>query len=205
MVCGGSHGWYPAIQISKMKDAQTIGELLNKYANDHGGKFPSGNSSTEVFQKLLDEKYVTDAFIFYTTFPGKTEPPWNQKLESKNVCWDVTIGVTSDSPDTIPLVILTGFKVNYVSGAPGTPYIKPYPKLFYMTRTIQGWWNGEPDPTPYAATVVCYKNSNPAFVKLDMAAPSYESILNLNSNSISPNFKPDGKTYRQLTPDGPLP
>jgi len=24
-------------------------------------------------------------------------------------------------------------------------------------------------------------------------------------NFISPDYKPDGKTYRQLTPDGPLP
>jgi len=48
---------------------------------------------------------------------------------------------------------------------------------------------------------VIYKSNNSRFIKLDTTANHDGSIPNF----ISPDFKPDGKTYRQLTPDGPLP
>jgi hypothetical protein len=48
---------------------------------------------------------------------------------------------------------------------------------------------------------VSYKGNNAMFMKLNTTPNSNSTIPNF----IPPDFKPDGKTYRQLTPDGPLP
>jgi hypothetical protein len=56
-----------------MQTSRTIALAMFQYANDHDGKYPDGNSSTEVFQKLIDGNYVDDPALFYVLFEGVRE------------------------------------------------------------------------------------------------------------------------------------
>jgi hypothetical protein len=135
---------------------------------------------------------------------GKIKPISGQKLKPENVSWDVTEGLDVASSDELPLVFLTGYKVNYAPGGEAIPLLKPYPRFEWVDahQTFFDWLLGRPaihyfDP----GIVVYYKGNNAMFIKLKPLPNGEESIPNF----ISPDFKPDGKTYRQLTPDGMLP
>src|ERR1700722_364866 len=67
-----------------MQTSRQIGQMMFSYATDHGNVYPTGKSSTEVFQKLIDEDYCTDPEIFYLEMPGKVKPT-STKLKPKNV------------------------------------------------------------------------------------------------------------------------
>ena len=175
-----------------------------EYSKDHDGKYPDGKSSTEVFQKLLDGGYVTDPNIFYILLSGKTKSVPGQKLKAENVCWDVTCCLGASDSDDLPMVFMTGYKVNYVPGGSAVTIIKPYPH--YGVYTWRNWWYGYGLAGPGIA--VCYKSNNTTleensamFLRLDFSKNPDGTIPNF----ISPHFDPQGKTYRQLTPDGPLP
>jgi hypothetical protein len=187
-----------------MQEGRQIGQVMFTYATNHNGVYPDGNSSTEVFQKLIDENYVSDPGIFFVPLPGKVKLVTGQKLKPENVCWDVTSGVDSNAPDGLPLIFMTGYKVTYAPGGSAVPIIKPYPQ-FGGPRTWAQWWNGDrvqPPPVPMSPGIVAfYMGNNVRFMKFNTTANSDGSIPNF----ISPDFKPDGKTYRQLTPTGPLP
>jgi len=164
-----------------MQQGRQIGQMMFSYATDHvdGNPYPDGKSSTEVFQKLLDENYCSDPNFFYLPLPGKIKPVAGQKLKPENVCFDVTSGVDSDAPEGLPLVFITGYKVTYAPGAAAVPLAKPYPP----------------------AIIVFYLGNS---TKILLPA------LGANPDGSIPNFVPltfdaKGKTYRQLTPDGPLP
>jgi hypothetical protein len=167
---------------------------MTSYYNDHRQRYPDGKSSTEIFQKLLNDGYVTDPTLFYLPLSGKLKAIPGQKLKPENVCWDVTSGVDASSPDDTPIVFVTGYKVRYLPGGEAVPIVKP------SARTWLGWWQGEKEPSrrPYPGLAVCYKNNSAMF----MDSGSSGGVI---PNFISPDFKPDGKTYRQLTPDGVLP
>src|SRR5260221_7507096 len=76
-----------------MEQSRAIYELMKAYADAHQGAFPTGSSSTEIFQKLVDENHfvasgktvgqllsqvgynemeIRDASIFFLDMPGKT-------------------------------------------------------------------------------------------------------------------------------------
>ena len=186
------------------------------YATDNiqnGNAYPDGNSSTEVFQKLLDGNYCSDPSVFYLPLAGKTPAVAGQKLKPENVCWDVTSGVDSSASD-VPLVFMTGYKVTYVPGGSAVPLIKPYPR--YYTPSFWDWlgslyfadWY-----TPRPGMAVFYKSYNAKFMMLDHIVNSdgtttfplkYKPGASIE-NFVPNDFQPDGHTYRQLTPDGPLP
>lgn len=149
---------------------------MYSYANDHQQQYPDGKSSTEVFQKLIDEGYVTDPTIFYVSYEGKVPAKAGQKLKPENVCFDVTGGVDSNSPDDVPLVFLTGYKVIYATGTTAIARFRIVPD----------------------GIAVFYKNNSATFLKTPTADGSV-------AHFVSPDFKADGKTYRQLTPDGTVP
>ena len=178
--------------------------MMFAYANDNDGNYPDGKSSTEVFQKLLDGQYCSDPNISYISLPGKTKAIPGQKLKPENVSWDVTSPLNQNSPNELPVVFMTGYKVKYVSGGAAIPLVKPYPP--FWTRTWLGWWQGEPNPPRNFEALdpgiaVCYKSNSAKYIKLE-TAPNGEGAI---PNFISPEFKPDGMPYRQLTPDGVLP
>jgi len=164
-----------AAASAAMQQSREIALALFQYASDHDGKFPEGNSSTEVFQKLLDDRYASDSALFFYPLAGKTKATTNI-LTPQNVGWDVTCCVDSQSPDSLPTVFLTGYKVDYKDGGSAIPLV------------------GQ-DHTYFVA--VTYKdNSAKALVEKEPDG-SFPKI-------VPEDFDPHGKTYRQLTPDGPL-
>jgi len=164
-----------------LQQGRQIGQALFSYSTDNTqnhGAYPDGNSSTEVFQKLLDGNYVSDPRIFYLPLPGKTPAQTGQKLKPENVCFDYTAGTDAGpSDDLVPLIFVTGYKVTYAPGAAAVPIAKTYHPPFLGT----------------------FYRGNNAFI-LPLRETSDGTVLNF----IPSDFKPDGKTYRQLTPEGSL-
>jgi hypothetical protein len=167
---------------AELQTTRTIGISMFQYAADHHGKYPDGKSSTEVFQKLINEQYVSDPTIFFIPLPGKTEPIEGQSLKPENVCFDVTSGVDASAPDGLPIVFITGYKVTYAPGGAAIPLVKTPQDVEVGTSGI----------------AVCYKDNSAMFRLLETAANSAGTIPNF----VSPMFDAQGKTYRQLTPDG---
>lgn len=172
--------------------ARSIDLFLFEYADDHGGRYPEGKSSTEVFQKLIDGGYVSNPAnqeeasgpeIFYFPMPGKVKPTSNT-LMPENVCWDVTCCLDAHSPDQVPVVYLTGYKITYKAGASAMP--EPWP-----ARTWWEWLTGADYPRGFI--VVGYLSNSNVVLK---AAPD-GSITNF----ITSTFYGNDTTYHQLTPD----
>jgi hypothetical protein len=188
-----------------LQQGRQIGKAMFSYSTDNvrnNNSYPEGNSSTEVFQKLIDGGYVTDSSIFYVPLVGKIKPVPGQKLKPENVSWDVTCCVESSSSDLVPLVFLTGYKVTYAPGGSAVPLTKPYPQFGVKPRTWTQWWHGDPWPSPAGPGIaVFYKGNNAAYIKMNMSPNANGTIPNF----ISPDFNAEGKTYRQLTPNGVLP
>lgn len=185
-----------------MQQGRQIGQCMFSYATNYGGDYPDGNSSTEVFQKLLDGGYAKDPSLFYLPLPGKIKPVVGQKLKPENVCWDVTSSVDSNAPDEVPLVFMTGYKVTYIAGSAAIPRVKPYPN-FGFKRTWSQWWRelfGAPIRSEPGIAVM-YKSNSASFKRFSTIENPDGSIPNF----IPANFDPKGKMYKQLTPDGPLP
>ena len=109
-----------------MQQAHAIGVALFSYATDHDQSYPQGKSSTEIFQRLIDGGYVTDPNVFFMPMPGKVAPS-GLKLKPENVCFDVTAGVDGNSPDGLPVVFTTGYKINYATDGSAVPLVKPPP------------------------------------------------------------------------------
>jgi hypothetical protein len=181
-----------------LQKARSINLLLFSYSNDNYGHYPEGKSSTEVFQKLIDEKYCNDSTLFYIPRSGKTCPQPGEKLKPENVCFDVTEGLDSSSSDMLPVAFTTGYRVAYVPNTGAFP-LKASPQ-FSDSRSWLGWIQGEPTHWDDPGIAVSYKSNNSFFIRLETSADGQASIPNF----ISPDYKPDGKTYIQLTPDGPL-
>jgi hypothetical protein len=167
-----------------VQTSHAIGLAMYSYANDNGGKYPTGKSSTEIFQQLVDGGYVSDPKIFYFEelhVPGK-HPAMSTKLKPENICWDVTTPLELTSDPSLPLLFITGFKMNYVPGGSAVP---------------------RPTPTPssviHAGIYIFYVN-NSAMFRVNDGKP--DEIV---PNVVDPSFKPSGKTYIQLSPDGPVP
>ncbi len=166
---------------SSVSDAKMIEIALFSFAQDHSGKYLTGKSSTEIFQKLIDEKYLDDSTELCTQsplVPGKTEAT-SDRLRPENVCWDLTVPMDDKSSDFLPVVFLTGYRINYMQGGTAVP-------LFSSSES------GPP------GIAVCYHGGSATWLKND-GQP--DGIV---MNFISSNFKPEGKNYVQLTPDGPL-
>jgi len=173
-----THAEYVPTVTPLLENARLIGQVLFQYATDHDGAFPTGKSSTEVFQKLIDEKYVSDSSIFWFEFPGKTKPT-SGTLKPENVCWDVTVPLDTDSSEFTPLVFCTGYTITYTGGASAVPLPK------------------SPDARQ-RGLAVCYKGQKVMLLKIGILPDGTVP------NFVPSTFDPAGKTYQQLTPDGPL-
>ena len=114
----------------------------------------------------------------------------------------MTSGLTLRSPTELPVVFLTGYKITYAPGSPAVPIIKRYPQFGGTYRTWSEWWNNDwPMGNVGPGLAVYYMNNSAMWKNLEPTPNDDGSIPNF----ISPDFRPDGKTYRQLTPDGVLP
>jgi len=178
--------------------------ILFSYATDNRGPYPDGASSTEVFQKLIDEGYCTDPGIFYLPMSGKTKALPGQRLKPENVCFDITGGATTSDSDFLPIVFTTGCKVNYAPGSAAVLLSKHEPQYITWPRTWKEWWQGQyvkRTLIPFQVTVTYANNynSSKAFEVLD---PNSSNVT--IPNFIPVGFDPKGKIYRQLTPEGVL-
>lgn len=181
----------PAYRNALMQRAQQVGQVMFSYAADNtanGNAYPDGKSSTEIFQMLMDQGYVTDPNVFYVPMLGKVKPE-GAKLRPENVCWDVAVPVGPNDSDSVPLVYLTGYRVTFAAGAAAVPIIKPFPDYFGPH-----WWLS-PDSLPGFGIAVFYKGNKAMWIK-----GRGDSIPNF----VPTDFDAKGKTYRQLTPDGVL-
>jgi hypothetical protein len=161
-----------------MQESRILALIMFQYAQDHDGQYPDGASSTEVFQKLIDGKYVTDPSVFYRHMPGKASPE-SLRLKPENVSWDVSMPLDKNSSDALPVVFCTGYRVEYKPGGRAIPLTD---KSRYHDDGI----------------AVSYHNNSAAFLKKSTQPDG--SILNF----ISPDANLGATHYVQLTPDGPL-
>lgn len=175
---------------------------MNAYARDHQGAYPAGKSSTEIFQQLLDGQYVRDPSLFYIPCDGKTPPLPGRALQPANVSWDVTSGLDAASSDLLPLVFSTGFKVAYVPGGAAVALAKARPHFDVGSLTPLQWWNGDVLISPYPDGIAVMYKSN-SFMSINLAVTKADPG-GVIPHIVPPDFQPDGKTYRQLTPDGAL-
>jgi hypothetical protein len=177
--------------------AYHIGLAMFACAMDNGGKYPDGKSSTEVFQKLLDRHYVNDPNLFYLPLIGKLKPVPGSPLKPENVGFDVTVNITTDDSDKLPVVFMSGYRVTYQPGSAAVPLTNRY-----LHGEFQSPWPGwlfrltEPGDRPRLYMIVCYKGNT-----LNSMIREEDSIPNF----VLPEFDAKGKTYLQLTPDGSLP
>ena len=188
-----------AQQGAWMQNSRTIELAMFQYATDHGGNYPDGKSSTEVFQKLLDGKYLNDPSLFYIPLPGKTKPVEGQPLKPENVSWDVTSGVDSNTPDELPVIFMTDYQVTYAPGGVAVPLVKPHPDFGDLPRTWAEWWHGAPEPRhhPDPGIAVAYKGGSARVCHFTDPDGTIHDF-------VPSNFDPKGRVYHQLTPDGTI-
>ena len=117
---------------------------------------------------------------------------YGKPLRPEKIIWDMTSPVDASAPGGLPVVFLTGYKVNYIPGGAAVPLPKTHPKS-------DGWWE-----RLWKAFGV---DMEPGFAVADKSGSA--QFMHLNPDGSIPNFVPadfnaNGKTYRQLTPDGVL-
>jgi len=190
---GQSGGGY-ARRSAAMQESRVIGLCLYQYSLAHNGHYPEGKTSTEVFQHLIDEKYVDDPSIFYVGYMNTPEKvsPQGIRLKSENVCWDVTCCVDSSAPDGLPVVFLTGYKITYQPGSSAVPNI-PLPERNWFKQ-----WLDSGIARSFMA--VAFTSSTPTWGKSISARTIEADEDGSIPNFIPADFDPKGKTCRQLTP-----
>jgi hypothetical protein len=202
----GPIGRQPHLEENMMMQAcRTIALAEFQYANDNDGNYPSGASSTEVFQKLLDGNYISDPTVFFVPMPHKLAAKGTH-LTPQNVCYDVTAAVDRDSPDGLPLVFLTGFRVEYKPGGSAISLVKPFPVYYQQTPEWLNLFEGS--LKSFDGLPVAYKSNN-AYYRVSRSREDGSLKIGpggfgVVSDVLSPAFDARGVTYRQLTPDGIL-
>jgi hypothetical protein len=162
-----------------MQTARIIELALFQYAQDHKGLYPSGRSSTEVFQKLVDGNYVSDPSIFWLKMKGKNRATSNH-LEPENIGFDVTEGMTDHSPDMVPGVFATGYLVEYKPGGHAIPLVDR------------------------ARPVVCRDGLPVAYHNNDTYYRTTLDRAGVVTNAVPIDADLGPGPYTQLTPDGPV-
>jgi hypothetical protein len=170
-----NNGIKKAKESASMQTSRAIALAMFQYATDHQGAYPDGKTSTEVFQKLIDGKYISDPGMLYLAMPGKTRAT-SPTLTAANVSYDVTSGVAADSPDSLPIVFCTGYTVSYTAGASAVPDSA----------------TSSPFPGVGGGMAVGCKNNNARFINdsTDGTVPGF----------IAADFNAGTKTFRQLRP-----
>ena len=139
-----ANGIKQAAHNASMQQGRQIGQMMFSYSTDNtanGNAYPDGSSSTEVFQKLIDGGYCTDPGVFYVPLPGKVKALPGQKLRPENVCWDVTGGVDLSSSGLVPLIFLTGYKIDYAAASTATPTKNSPPESSSSTKATMRFFS----------------------------------------------------------------
>jgi hypothetical protein len=207
---------YPQ-QSRAMQTTRTLVLAMFQYSMDNNDQYPDGASSTEVFQTLMDGNYLTDPSILFVALPGKVRAKPGAKLKPENIAYDVTSGVDAHSPDNLPVVYLTGFRMTYRADAPVVSLVKPFPSI---AVGWDWWWSAPSDRddslTTFEGLPVGYKSNNAYFRSQAFSGGNlggYPTPQNrqytpdgygIVTDVIDSSFDAQGRTYRQLTPEGVL-
>jgi hypothetical protein len=177
------------------QNGRVIADALNRYVGQHGN-FPDGNSSTEVFQKLLDSHLIDDPAVFYIPYLGKVKATAGERLKPENVSWDFTRCQPRNDLGSLPLVFTTGCRINYAPGGLSTALRLPLPAFSNEHLTWYQSWNHDVllDDEGYLAVIHWGGGEEGCRPKSDGSIPDLHSS----------DFNADGVHYVQLTPDGPL-
>jgi hypothetical protein len=190
---------WPAERNALCKQTDEIGTAMYRYSIDHHGQYPTGKNSTEVFQKLIDEHYVSDPAIFYSfgiANDNKTRATSNT-LKPENVCFDITVPVTDDSPNGLPLIFVSGFTISYKKGSSA---FAP----FYSNGHIGGMAAFYKNDQPLSVLSMFGSNRSKTIYQKAVFEKRGADVVRCIPNFIPLDFKPDGRDYQQLTPDGLL-
>jgi hypothetical protein len=190
---------YP-VQSNAMQSSRSIALAMFQYANDNNDVYPDGASSTEVFQELIDGNYVSDPAVFYVPLPGKKPGHAGEKLKPENVAYDVTSDVNGQSPDDLPVVFLTGFRMDYRPGGNATSLVRPFPTYAGEPTCLWDDIFGIRPTEEMSGLPMAYKSNN-AFFRNGQVGPDGMGFV---PHVVPDNFDARGKTYHQLTPEGVL-
>lgn len=164
--------------------ATAIGNALLAYSRAHYGKYPTGNSATEIFQQLLDAGYINDPTVFWLDLPDKKKPDSNI-LKPNNVCWDITIPFeqTLVAKADRPMVFTTGYKIDYLDG--------------------KAVWSPKPSWWPRAVFVFCYTDGTYVWSQHDFLYPiNKDMVADFGASSLEKHSLV--QELQQLTPEGSL-
>ncbi len=208
ILCGAA--WFFVMNVfmkagesAQLEQLQVIAMAIDDYSFDHQGHYPDGKSSTDVFQQLIDGGYIADIGVVYAPLDGKVRPVPGQKLKPENVGFDYTAGADASAPDGLPLVFRSGYRVAYAPGAVAVPLPERIDWLTWL-------WHRLLQPRPWShegisVTYVDRKSINETHGRvttfLTGSAVTPDGSI---PNFVPADFQTDGKTYRQLTPDGEL-
>jgi len=168
-------------ETGAMQTARVIRLAMFQYARDHGGKYPHGESSTEIFQKLVDGRYLSSPDVCFLDMPGKVHADANAtRLSPKNVGYDVTVPMTEKTPEFVPSVFATGYRIEYKPGGSAIPLAD----------------HSRPDACQDGLPVA-YANNNAYYKHARDPNGVVMNVIPANAN-LGPG------PYIQLTPEGPL-
>lgn len=114
--------WKSTASPASISHARQLGTILFTWASDHNFTYPDGSSSTEVFQRLMDEGYlepkVAVDLLYIRGMPGKVPYPGSGPLKPEHVSWDLVAPVKDNANDRLPLLVSTGWELIFLPGAP---------------------------------------------------------------------------------------
>ncbi len=138
-----------ARQTADVSNAKNIGLALSSFAADNGGAYPDEGTSTEAFRKLGEGGYLSSAAILATA-PQKAGS-FNALTES-NVSWSMTMGVTEQDSDLLPLLFSRGNAVAH----PAAELTEPADLV--LNPTGDGPWKAD-------GIAVFYKSNQAKFIR----------------------------------------
>jgi len=150
MLHTGGHKPSTGRESWKLENLKALGDAMRAYAAEHGGRYPEGVTSTEVFNVLIAEGYLEDHRValdggidksnLFAVVAGTGEEdetnPETTRLKGPGVAWDATAGLDADTPADVPLLYTTGFDVTY---APGR---RPIPQAGTEERLVMVYTHG---------------------------------------------------------------
>ncbi|MEI9997826.1 MAG: hypothetical protein WDO13_00945 [Verrucomicrobiota bacterium] len=149
----------------------------------------------------MDEGYVSDPSLFYLPLAGKSPPRPGQRLRPENVGWDVTSGVAASSAKGVPVVFLTGYRIHFAPGGSATPLAGLRPYEIQLSLKERWAYRGlSSDIFRVGPGLAVAYNTNDATFLHPPAGT--DGVV---PNVVPSDFTPDGRIYRQLTPEGVLP
>jgi len=167
-------------QTRYLHDVRQVGILMMQYALDNGNQYPTGTTSTEVFQELIDTGYLeaeaAASMLYIEGMPGKVPYPGTGPLQPENVCYDVAAPATLSSHDGLPLIVSTGWELTFEAQAPATERDRT------LTRTPILMRDGHP-------VMILFRKGGSAEI---LQKPDQEPVIPISYR--------DATTYRQLRP-----